>query len=656
VFTKENKLSSANLRVVGPKGTSCCPDIIVINMLPFRLIPPGSGFALGRAPILSTPMLQGLISGAGECGTGFRFPSESGCGSGPLPLHSVRFRAMARNMTTAASPSSSTTAGSRVVMAQELLHGVRPTSEFARAHIKDLLDNGQVREAIVEAYSASRAFADIGKGTIMKLLNASWGVQGRRDLQEPVLRLSEMLLYSPRIAARKDGQKPLDLGDMERLLTAEELHVVVRALAHFGHHSQALLLLEHSLHRGVPLTADLAHDLLLALSKAAEAFRYTEEEILSLFHATRQLFTSQPGFPSPLGQLQHDRQICLALLSMLLDPTHLSLTGRTTQIARTIISAEAKTKRIQKDLEKADREAEASASPADADAANSSNDVTSASGADGAQEEEQLDTPTSRLYEAASLTAKTLRERPDPLLAAATEFLQTLPQSTLFEGGLLAQFMVYCLRRGKRDKALALLDALESSSSSTTAVPISCYNALIFTDASVSFKLASSHLERMERAGVAPGELKRRRCTCSSPSRTEALSYFFSFSIVTSSSADGNTLSALALAFDNDPSLSGTTSPARFIRGLALSMGGGAIDLSDPRVSGGALEKAALRALKRGDLQAAKELLELYQEELRRNRGEDALASGSSVRTPPRWILDVTLALERAKEREAARK
>lgn len=456
-----------------------------------------------RSGLLSSTAISGLLATSSDAGR----VVGSGSSTSFRPLHQLRTFAASASVAQAAQRE-------RIVLAQELLHGVRPTSAFMRDHVKSLLDQGRTRDAIVEAYSAARALADVGKDNLLRLLAGAWEVPDRRDLEAAVLHLSELLLYFPLIEARPDRDRALD--PMERLLTAEELHVVVRALALFNHHSRALMLFEHGLHRGLPLTRELAQDLLLALSKAAEAYRYSEDEMLVLFESAKQLLlscssSSSSSFAAPL---KDDPELSIGLLRLFLKPHHLSIGQRIREIAVKVRMAERSKKEVQEELRAADMDAAAARGEDAVESANS-NTTEEVDGneheGEGDDEESELlgfDPASSSLYQAALKTAETLRDRPDPMLAAATEFLKTLSPATLFEGGVLAEFVVLCLRRGKRDKALALLDALEAQPS--YAVPSRCYNALVGADGSFwSYEAAALHLERMHKRGVKPGECLR---------------------------------------------------------------------------------------------------------------------------------------------------
>jgi len=374
-------------------------------------------------------------------------------------------------------------ASTHVVLAKEVLHGLRPTTPAIREHIAGLLRKGAYREAIVETYTAARVLADVGKENLLQMLDVATRNPTGSEMTDAVWRLSELLLFSPHISAHaytesstatsaakapEEAPEGRCSNHMITTLTPVELRILLSALATYGHHSRVLLVVEHAVHQGVPLDEGMLAALLRAFRHASETYRYSEDQVLRLYASSRRLLAAA-------GVKTLSPVLARGLLQLLLKPTHLSITGTTRHLAATVAAVSS---------------------------SSSAGGAAETGAARDAGEEAEAAFRLATATEAALQATRTLVERADPLIVAASELLAEVPEPALVHRGVLVEALELCLRRGRRDKALQILSALQARG---VAIPTSVFNALLLADAPVAFASSEVYLAMMRNAGAAPG-------------------------------------------------------------------------------------------------------------------------------------------------------
>lgn len=438
----------------------------------------------------------------------------------------------------------------RAVLSRELLYGIRPPAPAVQSHVASLARAGRVREAIVEAYSAARAHVDVGKPTILQLMTAAAQLpaRDRAELSDAVLRLSDFLLFTPGTDRTANpsahGSTPSSAGPicavsgplpLVRTLTQCELEAALSALALCGHYPRVLQLAEHALHQGgaAVLSRPFLASVIEALASASAALQYPEARILDTYAGARALL-------SAAGVQKLDSRIACALLTLLLGGRHVSVWGATRRLASFVAVA----------AENSVAEAAAAVKRAGGagDAATEGDDAHETAG----QVFETVETAAAAAMTAArSLTARP--EGEDPLLVAAATLLAEVPPWELVknessavgaaagasaaapepepsstvsaaagvaastesagasrrsasDGGVLPFVISLCVRRGRRDRALQLLEAMGKMGARVPAAP---FNQLILADAQGShtpLAAAQGHVRHMQAAGVKPSE------------------------------------------------------------------------------------------------------------------------------------------------------
>jgi len=367
----------------------------------------------------------------------------------------VSHRAVAAALPAASSPPGG------ALLPRLLVFGVRPSSESMRQEVTALLDAGRTREAIASCYAALRAHAGIDTDTLVRLMAQAVTCPGSKaELEDAVLRLSSALLYLPVFSAATAvpgaGVAPVSLPR----LTQQQLETAMHALASFGHHARVIMLAEHAVHQGVALTESMLLSLMRAFGVAAQAYAYSEAQVLQLLAAARALVSAagHPGLPIRLA---------VGLLRMLLAPRHLWVSNRLGAIATAVSGGQAL------------------AGPGEVAGADSG-------GAD-----------DSVVRRAALAAAEALTSRPDPVVDAALALVPLMPPHALAHGDVLRPLLALCLSRGKRDRAFQLLAAAQARGA---LVPAAVFNDMIITDAPVSFEAAEVYLRMMSDAGTLPGQ------------------------------------------------------------------------------------------------------------------------------------------------------
>lgn len=115
------------------------------------------------------------------------------------------------------------------MLAQDALHGVRPSSAVIASRVRDAIDHSSVSTAIVETLTAVDLKAGLDRSTLLSTLALARAAPPNPSFADAIRRLSEEVLYGQKYPFKPTRQRPpaatsrssLRLGEIEGLSSSE---------------------------------------------------------------------------------------------------------------------------------------------------------------------------------------------------------------------------------------------------------------------------------------------------------------------------------------------------------------------------------------------------------------------------------------------------